>query len=263
MLVPDKGLRRPKIKYLVVVGFDSKFVSVISMKNPIPIPVLGSVFFLAQCTGLNTIWKVVGRHLPVAKLRAVLHQISGRFRGFPGCGRCCGSSEEGGETYGPQAVGGAVAALREEEKLMVPRLWAVLHQLSERRTDIPVSRLWAVRHQLSRRRRGKTYPFPGCGRCCTSSREGRGGGGRLTRSQAAGGAVEALGKEEGGDLPVHRLRAMLYQLSERRLTGSQTAGGAAPALGEQHGLSDHGRAGVEVSRLVSRLHGLLLPGRVT
>ena len=81
----------------------------------------------------------------------------------------------------PRLWGGAVAALREEEKLMVPRRWAVLHQLSGRRTDIPVSRLWAVLHQLSGRTGGgQTYPFPGCGRCCRSSWEG--GGGRLTGS---------------------------------------------------------------------------------
>ena len=67
--------------------------------------------------------------------------------------------------------------------------------------------------------------------------------GRLTGSKAAGGAAPALGEEE-------------------RLTGSQVAGGAAPALGEEHGLSDHGRARVEVSRLVSRPHRLLLPRRV-
>ena len=104
---------------------------------------------------------------------------------FRGCGRCCTSSQGG-------------------DDLPVPRLRAVLYQLSGRR----LTGSQAAGGAATALRKEETYRFRGCGQCCNSS-------------------------QGGDDLLVPRLRAVLHQLSGRRLTGSQAAGGAATALREE------------------------------
>ena len=91
----------------------------------------------------NTNWKVVDGYLPVPRLRAVLHQLSGRRRDLP--------------VPRLRAVLHQLSGRRRD--LPVPRLRAVLHQLSGRRTDLPVLRLRAVLHQLS----GSSTDFPTMG----------------------------------------------------------------------------------------------------